>query len=74
MLTMHDKRNKLSDQVATDVKKHLGRAVFKTIIPRNVRVAEAPSFGKPVIMYDHKCDGSKAYMRLGDEILERHDE
>ena len=72
MLTMHDKRNKLSDQVATDVKKHLGRAVFKTIIPRNVRVAEAPSFGKPVIMYDPKCAGSKAYMRLGDEILERH--
>jgi len=74
MLTMHDKRNKLSDQVATDVKKHLGRAVFKTIIPRNVRVAEAPSFGKPVIMYDPKCEGSKAYMRLGDEILERHTE
>ncbi|MBT4995171.1 MAG: ParA family protein, partial [Hellea sp.] len=74
MLTMHDKRNKLSDQVAIDVKKHLGRAVFKTIIPRNVRVAEAPSFGKPVIMYDPKCAGSKAYMRLGDEILERHTE
>ena len=72
MLTMYDKRNRLSDQVAADVRKHLGRAVFKTIIPRNVRIAEAPSFGKPVMMYDPHCAGSKAYMDLGREILRRH--
>ncbi len=72
MLTMYDKRNRLSDQVAADVRKHLGRAVFKTIIPRNVRVAEAPSFGKPVLLYDPHCAGSKAYMDLGREILRRH--
>jgi len=72
MLTMYDKRNRLSDQVAADVRKHLGRAVFKTIIPRNVRIAEAPSFGKPVMMYDPHCAGSLAYMDLGKEILRRH--
>ena len=64
MLTMYDQRNRLSGQVAADVRKHLGRAVFKTIIPRNVRIAEAPSFGKPVIMYDPHSSGSKAYMAL----------
>jgi len=72
MLTMYDKRNRLSAQVAEDVRKHLGRAVFKTIIPRNVRVAEAPSFGQPVMMYDPSCVGSKAYMALADELLSRH--
>jgi len=72
MLTMYDQRNRLSAQVAADVRKHLGRAVFKTIIPRNVRIAEAPSFGKPVIMYDPECAGSKAYMALADEMLNRH--
>jgi len=71
MLTMYDKRNRLSDQVVADVRKHLGRAVFKTVIPRNVRVAEAPSFGKPVLIYDPKCAGSLAYMALGREILSR---
>lgn len=71
MLTMYDSRNRLSAQVAADVRKHLGRAVFKTIIPRNVRIAESPSFGKPVIMYDRHCVGSKAYMKLGREILSR---
>lgn len=73
MLTMFDARNRLSAQVAQDVRKHLGRAVFKTLIPRNVRVAEAPSFGKPVLMYDPYCAGSKAYMALADEILMRHE-
>ena len=72
MLTMYDQRNRLSAQVAADVRKHLGRAVFKTIIPRNVRIAEAPSFGKPVIMYDPQCSGSKAYIALADEMLSRH--
>lgn len=71
MLTMYDARNRLSGQVADDVRKHLGRAVFKTIIPRNVRIAEAPSFAQPVIMYDPHCSGSKAYMKLGREILSR---
>jgi len=72
MLTMYDKRNRLSGQVAADVKKHLGRAVFKTIIPRNVRIAEAPSFGQPVMMYDPDCAGAKAYMALARELLRRH--
>ena len=72
MLTMYDQRNRLSAQVAADVRKHLGRAVFKTIIPRNVRIAEAPSFGKPVLMYDPSCMGSKAYMALANEMLLRH--
>ena len=72
MLTMYDKRNRLSGQVAEDVKKHLGRAVFKTVIPRNVRIAEAPSFGQPVMMYDPNCVGSKAYMALAEELINRH--
>lgn len=72
MLTMYDQRNRLSAQVAADVRQHLGRAVFNTIIPRNVRIAEAPSFAKPVMMYDPHCAGAKAYVALGDELLERH--
>lgn len=71
MLTMYDVRNRLSAQVASDVRKHLGRAVFNSMIPRNVRVAEAPSFGKPVMMYDPACAGSKAYVALADELLAR---
>jgi len=72
MLTMYDKRNRLSAQVADDVRRHLGRAVFDTKIPRNVRIAEAPSFGQPVLQYDPHCAGSYAYRRLGREILKRH--
>lgn len=71
MLTMYDARNRLSAQVAADVRKHLGRAVFKTLIPRNVRIAEAPSYGRPVLMYDRHCAGSVAYMDLAKEILSR---
>lgn len=71
MLTMYDARNRLSSQVAEDVRTHLGRAVFSTMIPRNVRIAEAPSFGLPVVLYDPVCAGSKAYMNLANELLAR---
>ena len=69
LLTMYDKRNKLSEMVSNDVKKHFGDKVFKTIIPRNVRVSEAPSFGQPVLMYDKSCPGSQAYAALAGEII-----
>lgn len=71
VLTMYDKRNSLSDQVAQDVRDFLGDKVYKTIIPRNVRVSEAPSHGKPALLYDHKCAGSLAYMQLASEMLQR---
>ena len=71
VLTMYDKRNNLSDQVARDVRDFLGDMVYKTIIPRNVRVSEAPSHGKPALLYDHKCAGSVAYMQLASELLRR---
>ncbi len=71
VLTMYDKRNNLSDQVAADVRGFLGDKVYKTIIPRNVRVSEAPSHGKPALLYDHKCAGSLAYMQLASEMLRR---
>jgi len=72
MLTMYDARNRLSDNVAADVRKHLGRAVLDTIIPRNVRIAEAPSFGQPVMDYDPTCKGALAYRALAEELLKRH--
>jgi chromosome partitioning protein len=72
ILTMFDKRNKLSTQVAMDVKKHLQEKVFETMIPRNVRVSEAPSFGMPAIVYDRKSKGSQAYLKLADEILKKN--
>jgi chromosome partitioning protein len=71
VLTMYDQRNKLCDQVAADVRGHLGGKVFDTMIPRNVRIAEAPSHGKPVLIYDHSCAGSQAYIRLAAEMLRR---
>jgi len=71
VLTMFDPRNNLSAQVAADVRAHLGDMVYKTMIPRNVRVSEAPSFGKPALLYDHKCAGSQAYMHLAAELIRR---
>ena len=71
VLTMFDSRNNLSEQVARDVRGVMGDKVYKTIIPRNVRVSEAPSFGKPVLLYDHRCAGADAYIRLAREMLVR---
>jgi chromosome partitioning protein len=71
LLTMHDRRNALSDQVAADVRSHFGAQVFETTIPRNVRIAEAPSHGKPVLLYDLRCPGSQAYIMLAAELLRR---
>lgn len=70
-LTMFDRRNNLSQQVAEDVRACLGQAVFETVVPRNVRLSEAPSHGLPALIYDLKCPGSEAYIRLAKEILER---
>ena len=74
VLTMYDNRNKLSEQVASDVRAHLGNIVYHTVIPRNVRVSEAPSFGKPALMYDLNCAGSQAYVALAAELLNREKE
>ena len=71
VLTMYDRRNSLSDQVAKDVRAHFGDKVYDTVIPRNVRVSEAPSFGKPVLIYDLKCAGSQAYVKLARELVVR---
>jgi chromosome partitioning protein len=71
LLTMYDRRNNLCDLVAADVRGHFGEKVYDTVIPRNVRVSEAPSHGVPVLIYDHRCPGSQAYMRLAAEIMRR---
>ena len=71
VLTMYDARNNLSAQVVDDVRQFMGDKVYQTIIPRNVRVSEAPSYGKPVLLYDLKCVGSQAYLRLASEIIQR---
>jgi chromosome partitioning protein len=74
VLTMFDKRNNLSDEVAADVRGYFGDKVYKTVIPRNVRVSEAPSYGKPVLLYDWRCAGSEAYVHLAGEVLRRERE
>ena len=74
VLTMFDARNNLSSQVVADVRQFMGRKVYDTVIPRNVRVSEAPSYGKPVLVYDLKCVGSEAYLRLATEIIQRERE
>ncbi|GGE28773.1 chromosome partitioning protein ParA [Agaricicola taiwanensis] len=71
VLTMYDARNNLSGQVVADVRQFMGDKVYDTIIPRNVRVSEAPSYGKPVLLYDLKCVGSQAYLKLASEIIQR---
>ncbi|MBL4693449.1 MAG: ParA family protein [Magnetovibrio sp.] len=71
VLTMFDKRNNLSVQVSNDVREYFGDKVYNTVIPRNVRVSEAPSHGRPVLMYDMKCSGSQAYLHLAGEVLRR---
>lgn len=71
VITMFDRRNNLCQMVAQDVRSHLGDRVYETIIPRNVKVSEAPSHGKPVLIYDLRCPGSKAYLRLAKELLVR---
>tara|TARA_R110000796_G_scaffold121432_2_gene235651 strand:+ start:56215 stop:57042 length:828 start_codon:yes stop_codon:yes gene_type:complete len=71
VLTMYDKRNNLSAQVANDVRDYFGDVVYRTVIPRNVRVSEAPSHGTPVLVYDMKCPGSRAYLNLASEVLKR---
>ena len=71
ILTMFDKRNNLSDQVASDVRAHLGDKVYQTVIPRNVRISEAPSHGLPALVYDLRCPGSQAYIRLASELIQR---
>jgi chromosome partitioning protein len=71
VLTMFDRRNNLCEMVAADVRQYLGERVYKTMIPRNVRVSEAPSHGKPVLLYDMRCAGAQAYIRLAREILQR---
>ncbi|RME63195.1 MAG: ParA family protein [Alphaproteobacteria bacterium] len=71
VLTMFDKRNNLSEQVAKDVRSFLGDLVYDTVIPRNVRISEAPSHGKPALLYDYRCPGSHAYIQLASEMLRR---
>jgi len=71
VLTMYDRRNRLTDQVSDDVRAVLGRVVFDTVIPRNVRLSEAPSHGLPALIYDHRCPGSEAYIALAREVIDR---
>ncbi|MCT6871572.1 MAG: ParA family protein [Bartonella sp.] len=71
VLTMYDGRNNLSNQVVDDVRSFMGDKVYKTVIPRNVRISEAPSFGKPALLYDLKCAGSQAYLQLASEVIQR---
>jgi chromosome partitioning protein len=70
ILTMYDARNNLASQVESDVREYMGDKVYETVIPRNVRLSEAPSYGKPAILYDLKCSGSQAYLRLASEVIQ----
>jgi chromosome partitioning protein len=74
VLTMFDSRNNLSNQVVADVRQFMGNKVYNTMIPRNVRISEAPSYGKPVLVYDLKCVGSEAYLKLATEVIQRERE
>ncbi len=74
LLTMYDKRNKLSSQVDMEARKHFEDKVYKTVVPRNVRLSEAPSHGMPCIVYDKNCSGSKSYIKLAEEFLEQNNE
>ncbi len=71
LMTMFDRRNRLTHQVADEIQKHFGDKVFKTIIPRNVRLSESPSHGQTILEYDRNCPGAKAYIKLGNEFLRR---
>lgn len=71
VMTMFDGRNTLANQVVADVRAHMGDKVYETVIPRNVRVSEAPSYGKPALLYDLKCAGSQAYLQLASEVIRR---
>ncbi|HEY9011692.1 MAG TPA: ParA family protein [Devosia sp.] len=71
VMTMFDRRNNLSEQVLADVRSEMGDLVYETVIPRNVRLSEAPSYGKPALLYDLKCAGSQAYLRLATEVIRR---
>jgi chromosome partitioning protein len=71
VLTMYDPRNNLSGQVMADVRGFMGDKVYQTVIPRNVRISEAPSYGKPALLYDLKCAGSQAYLKLASEVIQR---
>ena len=71
VLTMYDRRNNLSRDVEDNVREYVGEKVYKTAIPRNVRLSEAPSHGKPALLYDLKCSGSQAYVKLASEIIQR---
>ncbi len=71
VLTMYDRRNKLTEQIEADVRDYMGADVYKTVIPRNVRVSEAPSHGQPALVYDLKCPGSQAYIKLARELIRR---
>ncbi len=71
VLTMHDGRTNLSNEVASEVRNFFGEKVYNSVIPRNIRIAEAPSFGQPILLYDHKSSGAHSYIKLASEIIER---
>jgi chromosome partitioning protein len=71
VLTMYDRRNKFTEQIENDVREYFGEKVYNSVIPRNIRMSEAPSHGKPALIYDMNCAGSKAYIKLASELLKR---